>query len=509
MLNKFRQKICCSLAGLIIVNAALFQVSCLAQTTQSVKVSNCTLVQAGENDNSSESAMGFSQRLKRNIDEWKKSYNAAHPGTYPDAVAPNNDNKDVNTEPVNKDDNKNSSKNIDKPALQIQSPDNIQIAPHSQYEQTYNFDWQGTPLNETLYAIGKIAGKRVVINGQISGTVYTSLQDVTYNQALDYLAKTFNFNWMLDEDGNAILISTSNLMLQTSRFDVYHADKSKIKDELKSFGIDEKSIYVNDEYGYISVTGTPYQLSMAAKRINEMDQPVSQVLIVTQLVEVSHGKDLNLGLQYSLPTYSHTGGSTTGTDTLHGNWLEKLTFSASSEASQALSKGKVIARPMIMAKNGQEATIYMGDRVPVLTTTSTSSSTEVTVDYKDIGTSLKVKPFIDEKSGEISMNIDTEISNIAKWIKQGDVSAPQISSRKASTSAHLKSGQSFVIGGLMSTNELDNLSGIPGLMDLPILGNLFKYHSYSKDYTEVFIMVTPYIVTDDIDPKVILKRSAT
>ena len=61
----------------------------------------------------------------------------------------------------------------------------------------------------------------------------------------------------------------------------------------------------------------------------------------------------------------------------------------------------------------------------------------------------------------------------------------------------------------MSTNELDNLSGIPGLMDLPILGNLFKYHSYSKDYTEVFIMVTPYIVTDDIDPKVILKRSAT
>ncbi|MEN6620097.1 MAG: type II and III secretion system protein, partial [Smithella sp.] len=280
-----------------------------------------------------------------------------------------------------------------------------------------------------------------------------------------------------------------------------------IKEELKSLGIDEKSIYVNDEYGSISVTGTPYQLSMAEKRIREMDQPVPQALIVTQLVEVSHGKDLDLGLQYSLPTYSHTGSSDdSSTDTLHGNWLEKLTFSASSEASKSLSKGKVVARPMIMTLNGQEATVSMGDRVPVLTTTTTSSSTEVTVDYKDVGTTLKVTPFIDEKNNEISMKIDTDISNIAKWIKQSSVSAPQITSRKATTSAHLKSGQSFVIGGLMTSNDLDNLSGIPGLMDLPILGSLFKYHSASKEYTEVFLMVTPYIVSDNIDPKELLQK---
>jgi type II secretory pathway component GspD/PulD (secretin) len=104
------------------------------------------------------------------------------------------------------------------------------------------------------------------------------------------------------------------------------------------------------------------------------------------------------------------------------------------------------------------------------------------------------------------MKVDAEISNISKWVTSGQTTAPQIASRHATTSAHLHSGQSFVIGGLMSVNELDNLSGIPGLMDLPFLGKLFSYHSVSKSYGEVYIMITPYIVTDNIDPKDILRK---
>ena len=59
----------------------------------------------------------------------------------------------------------------------------------------------------------------------------------------------------------------------------------------------------------------------------------------------------------------------------------------------------------------------------------------------------------------------------------------------------------------MSVSELDNLSGIPGLMDLPILGALFRYHSKSKTYAEIYIMLTPYIVTEDIDPSALLRRA--
>ena len=160
-----------------------------------------------------------------------------------------------------------------------------------------------------------------------------------------------------------------------------------------------------------------------------------------------------------------------------------------------------------MIMNGQEGNIFFGDNVPILSSTATTSSTNITVTYQQVGTKLVITPAINEESGEIAMKINTEVSNIAQWMTNGGTRAPQIASRTATTSAHLHSGQSFVIGGLMSESELDNLSGIPGLMDLPILGKLFSYHSKSKSYAEIYIMITPYLVTDEIDPKEILRKA--
>lgn len=372
----------------------------------------------------------------------------------------------------------------------------------------YDFDWQGTPIASSLYAVAKVADKDVVVNAELKGNVYVSLHNVTCEQAMDYLSRSFNFNWMVE--GNTIIISKDDIMRQSKTFSVHHvSDMAKLAKEIEALGIDNKFIFANTESRTISVTGTPYELAQAARRIALIDKPVAQCLILAQLIEISHGKSLDLGMKYELPTYSHKGTETgrTSSESFHGHWLEKLTFSASASASRSLDKGKVVSRPMVMVMNGQKGTVNFGDRVPILKTTSTSAATDITVEYQEVGTKLIITPAIDQASSTITMNIEAEVSNISKWIISGQTRAPQISSRKAVTSAHLKSGQSFVIGGLMSVTELDNLSGIPGLMDLPILGKLFSYHSKSKTYSEIFIMITPYIVTDDIDPQYLLKKA--
>lgn len=372
----------------------------------------------------------------------------------------------------------------------------------------YDFDWQGTPIAQSIYAVAKIANKDVVVNGELSGKVFISLHGVTCDMAMDYLGRAFGFNWMVE--GDTFIISQKDTMLQSKTFKVHNIfDFNKLKEEMKALDIDEDRVFANTESRTVSVTGTPYQLLAAERRLSAIDKPIAQCLILAQLIEVDHGKNLDLGLQYSLPTYSHVGttaGRTTS-DSFHGNWLEKLTFSASVTASKALSNGKVIYRPMVMVMNGSQGTVNFGDKVPILKTTTTTAATDVTVEYQDVGTTLKIIPGIDEASGEILLNIEAEVSNITKWITSGKTTAPQISTRKAITSAHLKSGQSFVIGGLMSRQEMDNLSGIPLLMDLPILGKLFSIHSRSKSYAEVFIMITPYIVTNDIDPEAILRKA--
>ena len=375
----------------------------------------------------------------------------------------------------------------------------------------FNYDWRGTPLAQTIYTVAKIAGKGVVINGSLKGSVYGSLQQATCGQALDYLSRAYGFNWMTD--GNNIIVSTDDKMYQSAVLNVSYLNKDKVVEEMKSLGLTENNIYANSETGTVSIMGTPYQIQQARQRLQMLDHPIAQCLIVGQLIEIDHGKNLNLGLSYTLPTYSHTAESNNGTtensnSTIKGWFAPKLAFSASSEASRALSKGKVIARPMVMALNGEEGSVNFGDSVPIQTTTATTSSTSVSIEYKDVGTTLKVTPVINGTTDEVSLKVEAEISNIVQWMTVGGNRAPQIATRKATTSARLRSGQSLVIGGLMSSSDLDNLSGIPGLMNLPILGELFKYHSHTRTYAEVYIMLTPYIVTDGgIDTRELLREA--
>lgn len=403
------------------------------------------------------------------------------------------------------------------------------------YEPRYNFDWQGTPLANSIYGIAKMANKDIVINGALEGTVYMSLHNVTYLEALQRLSNAFNLNWMIQ--GNSVVVSTADLMKQSKTFHIHHIfNMDSLKSELKGIGIEEDSIYPNSEQRTVSVTGTAYQLQQVERRLKEIDRPISQCLVVAQLIEVSHGKNLDLGFSYTLPSYTHTGNTTSGsssmtttsssdssdgsdsgattssggsgaTDDLHGNWLAKLTFGVTSTANRALNNGKVIARPMIMMMNGQEGKVNFGDQVPIMTTTATTGATTVDTEYKDVGTQLTITPTIDEETGTVTMKVDTQVSNITGYQTMGANKAPQISTRQATTSAHLKTGESFVIGGLMTKQDLQSLNGIPGLMNLPILGELFKFRSTSHKYGEVYIMLTPYIVTDDVDPQKLIRNT--
>lgn len=364
---------------------------------------------------------------------------------------------------------------------------------------TYTFDWRGTPLAQSIYGVAKRAGKGVVVNGDLRGSVFMSLKNVTCDQAMDYLARAFGLNWMTD--GDNLIVSVGTEMLQSRIFEIGYANKDNLVKEITALGVKEANIFANTETGTISVTGTPYQLEEAQRRIKALDKPVAQCLLLAQMIEINHGKDVNLGFSYTLPTYSHDANSDGEGKSLHGNWIDKLTFSASSQASRELNKGKVIARPMVMSLNGQKGLVDFGDRVPILTRTDTGSTNSLTVTYENVGTQLEITPTINEKTGDITLNVKTEVSNITGWVTSGDTRAPQMSTRKAETSAHVKSGQSFVIGGLMSAKELDNLSGIPGLMNLPILGKLFSYHQKTRNYGEVYIMITPFIVGDNTNTR--------
>ena len=360
----------------------------------------------------------------------------------------------------------------------------------------YNFDWQGAPLASVFYLLGKISGSNILVvdSDDLNDVkVYATLKNVTLDEVVSYLTATYNLNWS-NSNGTYRISKDEDTMLSSERFNVRYADKEKLINELKGLGIDEANIVANDQYSTITVTGNSYELTQAGRLIKSIDKPVSQCLIVAQLIETSHTKDLDVGFNYTMPSYMHN----VDDPISHQNWGTKLTLGVTSQLNEAIFKGKVMSRPVILTENGHEAKLFMGDSVPIPQQNTADGSTNITFDYQDIGSTLNIKPTIDKASGIVSLDIDTQIKNITKYIEQGGMQAPQIASREANTIAHLKSGQTFVIGGLMSKEDFDTISGIPLLRKLPLLGKLFEYHTKNKSNTEVFITITPYIINDDI-----------
>ena len=151
-----------------------------------------------------------------------------------------------------------------------------------------------------------------------------------------------------------------------------------------------------------------------------------------------------------------------------------------------------LAEPTLIAYNGQEASFLAGGEVPVPIPQGITGA--VTITYKEFGVRLTFRPTI---AGDvIRLKVKPEVSSLdfANGITMSGFRIPAFSTRRAETDVELRDGQSFAIGGLMNNTSQTDRAGIPGLSDLPIIGNLFKSRAERKEQTELVVLITPRLV---------------
>jgi general secretion pathway protein D len=241
--------------------------------------------------------------------------------------------------------------------------------------------------------------------------------------------------------------------------------------------------------------------------IDELDKPVGQVLIKVLLAEITHNDDLDLGTEFSAWNLRGAGDSNnvefstkfppTQTSGLKATVLDR-TLNVTIRALQETGKLNILSRPYILTRNNQTATITVGSQVPFATGETTSNvGTQTTTEYRDIGIILEVTPSINP-DGLVNMTVKPEISSITGQTVQISerLNLPIFATRTSETKVAIKDGQTIVIGGLMQDEVHDNVSKVPLLGDIPLLGNLFKRTTKSKDKTELLIFLTPHVAPD-------------
>jgi pilus assembly protein CpaC len=156
---------------------------------------------------------------------------------------------------------------------------------------------------------------------------------------------------------------------------------------------------------------------------------------------------------------------------------------------------RTLAEPNLSAISGETASFLAGGEFPVVTGTSGPPAFTPSVEFKKFGVSLIFTPVV-LSEGRISLKVLTEVSELSTEgaLQTGGFSVPSLKVRRAETTLEIPSGGSLAMAGLIQEQTKQAINGTPGLMQLPILGTLFKSRDYINHQTELMVLVTPYIV---------------
>ncbi len=257
---------------------------------------------------------------------------------------------------------------------------------------------------------------------------------------------------------------------------------------------------------------SPENYSQLIGLLSVLDRPAKSALIEVTVAEVSLTDDLNLGVEWLMQNSGASGSTVTGS-TLGGLGLGTagLTIRRLNSAGDlrlvinALAgsdRATILSSPRVMARNGEQARIQVGQEVPIITSQQSSLNNNAgdnlgvlqTVQYRDTGVLLTVKPSI--YSGDrIDLDVVQEVS-AAQTTQTGVTSSPTIATRKVETRLTLEHGATVLLGGLISSDRSDGDGGVPGLKDVPLLGNLFKRQTRKDVRRELIVLITPYIIND-------------
>ena len=285
-------------------------------------------------------------------------------------------------------------------------------------------------------------------------------------------------------------------------------------------------VMINSDTNSLILFGTAAEYERVKKLLESLDVELKQVSVEAKILAIDKAASKNLGVEwfwstapqyperdidYTSPTYNSNGtertpgyyeeeytrkaNDNTGYGIIHfGRGPEGIPFEwyygARINALVTDGKAKILSRPNVTTIQGREAIINVGSSVPIPRYETTNSTTTTSMEYRDAGIILKYTPRVNS-DGTITATIHTEVST-PQYV--ADLKAYRFNTRSADTVVTLRDGEPMVIGGLIGSEESKNVSKIPFLGDLPILGSLFKNHQKSKSDSELMIFLTAHVL---------------
>lgn len=388
----------------------------------------------------------------------------------------------------------------------------------SKLDHPITIEFKDAPIQSVFESISKSAGINFIFDKDVRPDLRTTLfvRDARIEDVIQFILYTNQLEQrVLNSNTLFIYPNTPQKLkeyqeLQIRNFYLTNASAKDVAAMLKGM-IKPNDLYVDEKLNLITMRGTPDEIRVAARLIAAQDIAEPEVMLEVEVLEVDSNLLDNIGIQYpSQISYSAVGAAgTPGTLTLpellnHNAGLVQVTLSNPVLALNLLHQdgdSNLLANPRIRVKNHEKANVLIGDKLPVITNTTTATGlVSQSVTYMDVGLKLDVQPTI-YLDNDVGIKVGLEVSSITKQIQQTDGSLIyQIGTRSAATVLRLKDGETQILAGLINNQDQKTANSIPGLGQLPILGRLFSNHTDTASKTEVVLLITPHVIRNIVPP---------
>ncbi|MNK73170.1 Type II secretion system protein D precursor [compost metagenome] len=281
-------------------------------------------------------------------------------------------------------------------------------------------------------------------------------------------------------------------------FYLANADVKQTQAMIKSL-LKTKDMFVDEKLNLLVIRDTPEAIRLAEKLIAMHDLEEPEVMLEVEVLEVKRSRLLELGIQWPSQltlTPLPVGAKPVLSDfkNLNSDRIGTTLPSTTVNLRREVGDANILANPRIRARNREKAKIMIGDKVPIVTTTTTTIAVSESIQYLDVGIKLEVEPNV-YLQDEIAIKVGLEVSSLVREIRTpAGTLAYQIGSRSASTVLRLKDGETQVLAGLISDEDRTTANRVPGLGDLPVLGRLFSSQKDDWQKTEIILSITPRLI---------------
>lgn len=380
----------------------------------------------------------------------------------------------------------------------------------AQFRMPVTLEFKDIPVRAVFDVLSQASGINFIYDPEIrpDARVTVQLRKTPLDEAIRIIGMSTQLETMVI-NANSILVFPSTpqkiseyRQLSVRSFFLDNAKASTVAETIKTI-LKTESLVVDENLNMLIMRDTPDAIRLAERLVQLHDTSAPEVVLEVEILEVNRTtlREMGVNLPKEIGVSVSADQSTSAWQTvdelrgINSSSLYANVPNASIKLNESTTNASILANPKIRVQNRESAKIMIGDKVPVITSTSTSTGfVSETVNYVDVGLKLEVQPTI-YASNEVAMKVNLEVSRLVREIQtQSGTLSYQIGTRNAETVLRLRDGETQILAGLINQEDRRTGAGLPWLTRFPVLNRLFGTRRTDAQDTEIVLSITPRLV---------------